>query len=464
MKPQKASLVEGSVVKALLRLSIPIVLINILQSMYQLTDMFWVGRIGPTAVAAVSLSFPMIFLLISLGSGFAIAGTVLVAQYTGQKAESKVNLVCGQTFLVMSVFSLALTVLGYFITPFIINLMSKDLELNALAIEYLQISFLGLFFAYAYIMFQSLFRGVGNVKAPLLIVLLTVTLNFILDPILITGWGNIPAYGVNGAAYATIITQGIAAILGIFLMVQGRSGIHLRLPHLRPVASEIRQIIKLGLPASAEQSTRALSMLMMMFIVTSFGVIGTAAYGMGARVLSFVIIPALGFSMATSTVVGQNIGAEKWERARETAHLACFIILATLTAIGAFLFFYAHELMEIFIPESIVVQNEGANFIRIISLTFGLIGVQQVVSGALRGGGSTLMAMLLAMTTLWIFRFPIAYVLSHHTQLEVQGVWWAFCTSNILAGAIAWLVLSRSNWMKSITTPSLDAEESLSGE
>lgn len=453
IKPYKSSLLEGSVVKSLLKLSIPIVLTNILQSAYQLTDMFWVGRIGATAVAAVSLSFPIIFLLTSLGAGFSIAGTVLVAQYTGQRSFSKVNLVSGQAFFVMTVFSLFISIIGYYLTPAVINLMGEDREMNNLAIDYLQISLYGLFFTYSYVMFQSLFRGVGNVRAPLIIVIITITLNFILDPILITGWGPFPAYGVNGAAYATIITQGIAALLGIYLMTSGQSGLQLKWHHLRPVAQEINQIIKLGLPASAEQSTRALSMMLMMFIVASFGVTGTAAYGVGARVLSFVIIPSLGFSMATSTIVGQNIGASQNERARKSAFAACGIIFGTLTAIGVVLLLSAHQLMAIFIPNSPIVQAEGARFIQIISLTFGLIGVQQVVSGALRGGGSTLSAMLLAMTTLWVFRFPIAYVLSNHTTLEVEGVWWAFCFSNILAGILSWLVLTRSDWVKNVTSP-----------
>ncbi|HLT22877.1 MAG TPA: MATE family efflux transporter, partial [Bacteriovoracaceae bacterium] len=246
-------------------------------------------------------------------------------------------------------------------------------------------------------------------------------------------------------------TQGLTAIYGVYLMVKGKHGLKLHTKNLLPQGTEVNRIIKLGLPASMEQSTRALSMLMITFLVTSFGVVGTAAYGVGARVLSFVIIPALGFSLATSTVVGQNIGARKYERAQQTAKAACFIIFISLTTVGLFTFIFAHQLISIFVPDSPLVQEEGANFIRTISLTFGLIGFQQVVSGALRGGGSTLISMLLAMATLWVFRFPTAYVLSKHTELGIKGVWWAFGISNLIAGVLSWYLLFKTKWMKNLT-------------
>lgn len=455
-KKAKKNFTEGPITRALLNLSIPIVLTNILQSAYQLTDMFWVGRINETAVAAVSLSYPLLFLLTSLGAGFAVAGTVLVSQYSGVNAREKVDLITAQTFSSMTVFALIISVLGYIFTPQFIGLMGAKELLFVDTRDYLRISMIGLFFSYSYIMFQSLFRGVGNVKAPLTLVIMGVTINFILDPLFILGYGPIPAMGVKGAAYATVGTQGLTAIFGLYLMMRGSHGLKLHLHHLALRGPEVRRIIKLGLPASIEQSTRALSMVMITFLITGFGVVGTAAYGVGARVLSFVIIPALGFSLATSTVVGQNIGAKKYDRALDTAKAACLIIFVSLTTVGLFTFTFAHGLMRIFVPDAPLVQEEGANFIRTISLTFGLIGFQQVVSGALRGGGSTLLSMLLAMTTLWVFRFPTAYVLSNHTELGIKGIWWAFGLSNLLAGVLSWYLLFKTKWMKNLTHTDAD--------
>lgn len=446
------SMLKGSVSAGLLRLSIPIVITNLLQSTYHLIDMFWVGRISSQAVAAVAMSFPMIFLLISMGAGFAISGTVLVSQFAGRGNTKRVNEVSGQTLLVTGVFSLIFSVLGFFATPYIIELMGSEQTVNEMAISYLQISFSGLFFMYSYMMFQSLFRGIGNVKLPLALVFVAVCFNFFLDPILIHGYGPFPELGVDGAALATVVTQGFTALFGLFFMFRGLSGIHVRLKHLKPNWIDIKTIINLGLPASAEQSTRALSMLVIMFVVTSFGVVAIAAYGVVARILSFIIIPALGFSMATSTMVGQNIGAGLNDRAVKTTHRALQMIFVTLSLVGIVLFFMSNSLMYLFIPNDLAVQQEGAYFMKVIAFTFGLIGIQQVISGALRGGGSTILAMILAMTSLWMFRFPLAYILSFHTKLGVSGVWWAFCISNITGAVISYIVFKRSNWIRNFTS------------
>lgn len=449
----QSDLIHGSIARSLARLAIPIVLANILQTAFQLTDTFWVGRLGAPAVAALSLSFPIIFLIISMGAGFSIAGTVLVAQYRGQNSSSKViDHTASQTYLIMIVVALVLSALGYLSSSLILTSMNGVNHVTDMANDYLKISMIGLVFMYAYMMFQSLFRGIGNVTTPLWIVLISVLLNFVLDPLFILGYWIIPAGGVSGAAIATVATQGVAAILGSWFMWNGRHGFSISLGQMKPDFNQIKKIFNLGLPASAEQSTRGLGMIVMTFLVASFGTNALASYGIGLRVLSFVIIPALGFSMATSTLVGQNIGAKKYERARQVAKIANRTIFLILSGLGIFSFIFAEFILSIFIPGETVVIAEGGRFIRIISFTFGLIGVQQVVSGALRGGGSTMTAMLLAIVTLWIFRFPVAYILSKHSILGITGIWWSFSFSNLLAAFTAWIILVRGRWVKNVVS------------
>lgn len=448
--PHTSDLTEGSISRSLIRLAVPIVLANVLQSAYQLTDTFWVGRLGADAVAAISLSFPIVFLLISMGAGFGIAGTVLVAQYKGSRNSRMVDVAASQTYLVMVVVALFISVLGYLISPVIVDAMVKASDVREMAVSYLQISMIGLVFMYTYIMFQSLFRGIGNVKTPLWIVLMSVVLNFFLDPLFIMGYGPVPPHGVAGAAYATICTQALAALVGTWLMVNGRHGFSLSWHLMKPNWGQIRQIFALGLPASAEQSTRGLAMIVMTFLVASFGTVAIASYGIGVRVLSFMIIPSLGFSMATSALVGQNIGAGKIDRAKEVARIATWTIFVVLSFAGFCFFVGAEEVLNLFVPGEEEVIQGGKVFIRIIALTFGLVGVQQVVSGALRGGGSTLTAMLLAMLSLWVFRFPVAYVLSKHTPLVENGIWWSFAISNVLAATVSCLVLFRGTWLKRV--------------
>jgi len=437
---------ENSILKSLLKLAIPIVLANILHSAYQITDTFWVGRLGSAAVAAVSLSFPIIFFIISLGGGMAVAGAILVAQYKGKKDYSKLNFMAGQTFLMMIIASIILSVLGYLISPTIVNLMGADPSVTDSAISYMRISFLGLIFSFIFFAFQSLMRGVGDVKAPALIVLSTVLLNLILDPLFILGYKSIPAFGVTGAAIATIFTQALSAIVAVIILFGGKHGIRIKKIDLRPKLRIVKRIFLLGLPASISQSTRSLGMAMMIFIVARFGTTVTAAYGIGGRILSFIIIPALGLSAATSALIGQNIGAKKIERAEQVAKTSMRLSFVVLSILGILLFVFAKEIAVLFIPGEEAVTNIASMFIRIMALSFGFVGVQIVLDGVLSGAGSTFTAMILTIISLWLLRVPLAYFLSGYTKLNENGIWWAFPIANIIALLLTYVWYRTGRW------------------
>ena len=454
----RKDLTQGPVAKSLINLSLPIVMANFLQTAYQLTDTFWVGRMGADAVAALSLSFPIIFLLISLGAGFAVSGTILVSQYAGQKNDAMVEKICLQTLFIILATSLTLAAAAYWAAPYLVGAMTDNQTVFDMTVSYLRISFVGLVFSYFYMMFQSLYRGVGDVKTPFVIVLVAVGLNFVIDPALVMGFGPIPALGVDGAAYATIGTQGIAALLALYFLSSGRGAIRLNFRSFRFDWKESKRIISLGIPASAEQSARALGMIVMTFLVAGFGKGVLAAYGVGVRVLSFVIMPSLGFSMATSALVGQNVGAGKTKRAQEVVHTALWIIFGFLTLAGALFYAYADQTLAIFVPGETEVIKEGAHFIRIIALTFGFIGIQQVSSGAMRGGGSPTISMLVAIVSLWVVRFPVAYILSSHTELEQAGVYWSFVANNLLGAGMALWIIKGGGWLKNVTGELSSAE------
>ena len=206
-------------------------------------------------------------------------------------------------------------------------------------------------FLFIYFAFQSLMRGVGDVRTPMYIVLGTVLLNFAADPLFILGWGPFPAMGVAGAALATVLTQGLASVIGMGMLLSGRYGVSLGLRDLVPDFALIRRIVALGLPASVEQSTRALGMTVMTILAAGFGTAMVASYGIGIRILSFVIIPALGLQMATTTVVGQNVGAGKWDRVKRSATVAAWVGFGSMTAIGVVFFLAARPLTAAFVPD-----------------------------------------------------------------------------------------------------------------
>lgn len=442
------SLTEGSIVRALVRLATPIVAANILQTAYQITDTFWVGQLSAEGVAAVSLCFPVNIVLIAIGGGLPIAGSVMIAQYKGRGDERAMNHVAAQTLIMVLTVSVLLSSLGYIFSEPIMRFMGAAPDVLPDGVRFLRFMFLGFVFVFAFFVYQSLMRGLGSVQMPMYIVLVTVLLNLVLDPLFIFGWGPIPAMGVAGAALATLSTQALAAAIGFTLLFRGSHGLRLRLRDFRPDWRLIAKMLRLGLPASIEQSTRALSLTVMTLLVSSFGTTVIAAYGVGLRMITFVIIPAMGLAMATTTLVGQNIGAGKIERAERTNLIACLLAFFIPTAVGAVLFVFARQFSAFFVPHSEAAIAESAAFIRITAFTFGCIGLMHVIAGTLRGAGSTTSAMMLSLIATWVIMFPLAYVLSRHTSLGARGIWWSYPITNVISAIIGVVWFLGGDWKK----------------
>jgi putative MATE family efflux protein len=432
-----AAFTEGSISLNLFRLAIPIIISNMLQTAYQVVDTFWVGRLSAQAVAAVSFCFPVSFLLIALGGGLPIAGTVLTAQYTGRGDDDAMNHVAAQTVLMVFAVSIVLAGFGYTIARPIMRLMGAAPGVLPDAVRFFQIAVLGFIFVFMFFAYQALMRGRGVVYPPMFIVFITVLINFVLDPLLIFGWGPLPRMGVAGSAMATLCTQALAATIGLTLMVRGRHGIRLKWHDLRPDFALMRRIFRIGFPSSIEQSTQALGMTVITMLVAGFGTFAVAAYGIGVRVMSCALIPALGLSVATSALVGQNIGANQLHRAERTNLVSGSAAFTILTLAGILTFHGAAAIARFFIPEGGPAVEQGAIFIRTIAPAFGFIGLQQVLTGSLRGAGDTVAPMVLAMISLWMVRFPVAYILSAHTGLHVRGIWFAFPVSSVTSATMA---------------------------
>jgi putative MATE family efflux protein len=443
-----AKLTEGPILRSLITLAVPLILANVLQAGYQLIDAFWVGRLGGNAVAAVSVSFPVMFLCISLGLGFAIAGSILIAQYFGAKDHANVDHVAAQTILMIALISVVLGIVGYMLSPTFLNALGVAPEVYSGALSFMRVSFIGLIFNFVFFMFQSILRGVGEVKIPVYIVLGTVILNFALDPLFIFGWGPIPASGVAGAAIATVGTQSIAAIIGISILLGGKYSVRLHWRDLRPDFSYIKRAFFLGFPASIEQSARALGLIAMTFLITSFGTVSMAAYGVGSNVLQVVMIPAMGLSMAIATLVGQNIGAGNMERAARIARLGSMVGFVALEVFGIVVFFTASAIVRFFVPGDEQVIEAGAIFLRIIAFSWGFIGLQFCLTAVFRASGNMVMTMMLTLISQWVFQFPLAYILSKHTAMGIAGIWWSIPIANTLMGIIVVLIYMKGDWKK----------------
>ena len=449
MNPTTArpNLTQGPILKSLLTLALPIVFGNLLQTGYQLVDAYWVGRLGANAVAAVAVCFPINFLLIAIGSGFSVAGSVLVAQNFGARKLQMVNHIAAQSLVLETALALVLTVGAYAASPLILHLFGVGPDIFELANSFQRVLMLGLVFNFGFIMFQSLMRGVGEVRIPLYINIGTLLLNFALDPLFIDGWGPIPAYGVAGAARATLVTQVLSFAISLVVLLRGKSGIQLTFKGFRPDFPLMGRSVKLGLPSSVDLSARALGLSMMTGLATAFGTTVLATYGIGSRILALGIIPALGISLACSTLVAQNIGARNLPRARQTANYAIVISFVGLLLVGAAGWLAAGPLVGFFLKGDEAVSRDAVEFVHIAVGSLCFTGVQQCISGALRGAGNTLGAMILTIISVWVLQFPIAWYLSRHTGLGFHGIWWSFVLSNVLSALLAGGWYLRGQWL-----------------
>ncbi len=451
MKEKEPLLTEGPILKTLVKLSIPLILTNILQTAYNLTDTFWVGRLGSVSVAAVSLSFPIVFIIVSLGAGLASAGSILTAKRKGARDLQAVAHIATQTFFSVLLVSVILSALGYVLSPVLVGIMKTQPDVYQEAVAYLKISFLGLVPMFVYVTFQSLMRSVGEVKLPFYIVLSTVLLNLVLDPLFIFGWKDIfPAQGVKGAAIATVATQILAALISLYYMFKGDKGIQIKLSEYKPDFGLIKEMVKLGFPVSIEQVSRAAGIFAMVMLVSHFGTLALASYGIGSRILSFIIIPAFGLGMATATLVGQNIGAKAYDRVEKTLKLSLLISFSALSFFGVLFYSFAEEIARLFIPDDPATIAESAIFIKSLAVSFGFLGILIVLISAFRGAGKTKISMILALLSVWILRFPLAYYLSFYAGLNEFGIWISYPITNILTAIAGLFILIKYNWFKQV--------------
>jgi putative MATE family efflux protein len=440
----------------------PIIVTELLQVAYNLADTFWLGRYSTDALAAISLAFPLIFLFISVGGGFTVAGSTLVAQYTGAKSEGSAGTVAGQTLSFITLIAATVGVLGYLLTgPMLAALPSSPAtgaDVVPLAGGYMEVFFLGLPFLFGFFVFSALMRGYGNTRAPMVVMAVSVLVNVVLDPILIFGWNvgplAVPELGVEGAALATIVSRGIATVIGVYILFFTSAGPEVSLPDFRPQLEYVRKIVRIGVPSAVEQSATALGFITLTVMVISFAPEVVAAYGLGNRLTSLIFLPALGLGRATNTIVGQNLGARNPERAERAVWLAAKVGAAVMVVAGVVAAVFAEPIVGVFVGTEGAAAAEtvrlSAEYVRIRAVEFGFIGVLQVVLGAYRGAGNTKTALGFSLVALWLGRVPIVYLLVYQFDFGPTGIWIGMAAGQIIGAVAASAWFTRGTWKEAV--------------
>lgn len=438
----------GSIPRHLILFSIPMFLGNLLQALYNTVDSFWVGQfLGPKALAAVSVGFPLIFALVALVMGITMATTTLVAQYFGARQMDKVHRVINNSILLLVVMGAVLSVIGIVFRVPLLRLIHTPDDILPLAAVYLGIFMAGLVPSFIYNVASAILRGLGDSRTPLKFLAYATILNIILDPVLIFGIGPIPPLGVAGVALATIIAQAFSAVMAMIYLMRHSGLLRFAPGWWRPDWGLLGLTFKIGLPAGLQQVLVSLSALFISSIVNRFGSTVVAGFGVGARLDQFAFMPSMSVGLAVSALVGQNLGAGKDERVRETVKwsvlLGCGItFFVTLIAI-----LFARPLISFFSGDPGVIAA-GVQYLRIVSLSYLPFAIMFVFGGVLRGAGDTVPTMIVTLIGLWVIRVPLAFYLSQLPALGVRGVWMAIATSPWVGTLLQILYYRTGLWKK----------------
>jgi len=432
MKSGMKDLTEGSVGKNILRFAMPMLLGNLFQQLYTFVDQIIVGRyLGKEALAAVGASFPVIFTLIALIIGISTGGTIVISQFFGAKDFNKVKRTIDTIFIVMGVCAVIMTVVGISFSEEIFRLIKLPEELMPMANTYLSIYVSGLVIFFGYNSVAAILRGLGDSITPLYFLVLATIINIGLDLLFIVKLG----WGIEGAAFATLIAQGTAFIVAVFYLNKNHELIKFNIREFAFDWEIFKQSLRIGLPTGLQHTFVALGMMALMGIVNGFGTDVVAGYTSAGRLDSLAVIPSMVFSLALSTFVGQNIGAGKIDRVKKGLTRTMLMSSAVAIVITILIIIFKYPLMSLFTTDQVVI-DVGADYLTIVTSFYLLFTGMFTYSGVMRGAGDTIVPMFITLFSLWIVRIPAAVFLSQETieifglslkgaGLGQTGIWWS---------------------------------------
>jgi len=437
-------LTRGPVLKALTVLSTPMLVSALLQNLQSVIDLFWVGRLGPSAVAAVAMSGTLLMVLFPMLMGMSVGTVALVARAIGAEHYDDAAAAAAQSLLLSVLMGVVSGALGWFLTPALFRLLGAEADVLPAGYAYLRISLAGSLTSFALFIGNATLQGAGDTVTPMAIMAVANLLNLVLDPLFIFGLGPFPAMGVDGAALATVLAQAAAAALSLRTLFSGQARIHVRRAQFRPDARLAWRILRIGIPGSGQMLSRSLMGLVLMRVVAGCGTIAVAAYGTGMRFHMITLMPAFALGGAAATMVGQNLGAGNPNRARHAAWLAAGIDVALMVVAAVFFAGCARPLIRAFNADPRVVAI-GAEYLCTVSPFYVFTALGIVLGRALNGAGDSLWPMIFTVVSLWGVQVPLAVHFSATWASRTQGIWWAIALATVLHGLLitAWFETGR---------------------
>ncbi|WP_053217874.1 MATE family efflux transporter [Virgibacillus senegalensis] len=397
---------EGNIVKQMLVFSAPIIFTNLLQVSYQFTDSLWVGNLlGGNALGAVAVSSTVIFTILSFIIGINNATLTILSQQKGKDNQEGLKRYLNAFVVVLTAMAVVLGIVGFSWAGAILRLLGTPEAMMEDAITYLRINALGILFLLGYNFIGTVLRAIGDSRTPLRFVMIAVVLNIFLDPLLISGFG----LGVNGAAYATILSQGSAFVYGIYYVLKHQL-VPFSVPKL-PKREEVLLILNLGVPSGLQMSVISAGVAAIMSVVTSHGEAVVAGFSAAQRLDSVIMLPAQALGTAVNSMAGQNIGVRKWDRVGKITKYGLLYNLAIMLVLALILVLLAEVAIKLFIQESEPVQF-GSEYLRIVAFFYPFLGINFILNGTVRAAGAMYQVLILNIISFWVLRYPLTYLCS----------------------------------------------------
>ncbi len=467
-------IVSGSLRRAIFSLAAPAVGSMLLQAAFNIVDMIWVGRLGPSALAALSTGGFLIWSVFAITHMVAVGINSMTARYVGAGLYRQAGYVAGEGLVLGMFGSVVVAILGLAGSAWVFTIMETAPDVTFLGLSYLRIIYYGLPTIFLFFAMNAIYRGFGDTRTPMLILVGSVVCNLLLDPVMIFGAGPVPEMGIEGAALSTVICRGLGLLVGIGILIR-RKMVSLKLPAdpERPVdedaavetagceagiSLELRggainlallwRMMTIGAPTSISGLLFCAVYILLTRITTDFGTEAVAALGIGHKAESISYMSAVGFAMASATIVGQNLGAGRPERAEKGAWMS-FLYLSAITGFCGLLFaFLPGAIVRVF-NNNAVVMATGRDYLMILSFSQLFMGMEIVMEGAFSGAGDTVPPMMIT-TPLSVARIPVAYYLAFDLAMGISGVWWSISLTSILKGILMGLWFMRGRWKRKV--------------
>ena len=435
----------GPIGRAVILLAIPMVLEMVMESVFALTDAFFVSRLGTDALATVGLTEAMITLLFAIAIGTGLATTAMVARRVGERDIAGARTAAAQSILLGLVLSAAVAVPGVIFAKDLLAVMGGSPELVATGHGYTRVLFGGSATIMLIFLLNAIFRGAGDAAIAMRVLWIANGVNILLDPCLIFGLGPFPELGVMGAAVATTIGRGTGVALQLWVLFRGGSRIQIRFSDLAPRMGIILRLFRLSVGGILQFLIGTSSWVIMVWIIGGFGSAAVAGYTLAIRLIVFAILPSWGMANAAATLVGQNLGADAPERAEASVWRAGTYNMLFLVGVSIIFIVFANPLIRLFTQQPEVIRY-GVSCLRWVSYGYGFYAWGMVMVQAFNGAGDTYTPTVINFFCYWLFQLPLAYFLAKQTGLGATGVFMAITAAESLIAVTGILVFHRGRW------------------